>query len=219
MMHLIWSDLHWFGVREGNVGMDCRINFLLLLRPGEDVPNSLWWGGETLLLFGDPDFMPLMGEVQVVVWSTSGISSSLMVSNCLSNFGIDWKKLGLLSPWLADALPPDEDPMERNDDLGGLFLDENGNCICGLEEKCVQEVRCGKFSLLCLEKVFGSRWYLFNRSGVVGSAESGMCSISFWTTTSFWELLSTTVLSTRSVSSSSKSASEPIKQSEKSDKV
>lgn len=122
-----------FGVREGNEGIDCSINFLLLLlRPGE-VSNSVW-GGDTLLLLGDVDFMiPLVGEV--LPWSVLGISSSSMDSNCLWNLGRGRKNLGLPSPWLAAYVPPDEDPTPRIDGKRvGLFFKETGGCIGGLRQ-------------------------------------------------------------------------------------
>lgn len=98
------------GVSEGNDGIDWRINFLPLLTSG-DVPNPLWWG-ETLLLLGDDDLMPLLGDPP---WPNSGISSSWTVSKCLSDLD------------RATKLPvfPKEEPIEGKD-LGRLFFEENG---------------------------------------------------------------------------------------------
>jgi len=70
-----------WGVREGNEGMDCSINFRPLLRPGDD--PKLLCGGETLLLLGEV-LMPELGE-----WFSrriSGISSPETFWNCFSNF-------------------------------------------------------------------------------------------------------------------------------------
>lgn len=48
-----------WGVREGNEGMDCKISFLPLLRPGDDPKVH---GGETLLLLGEAVLTPEVGE-------------------------------------------------------------------------------------------------------------------------------------------------------------
>lgn len=107
-------DLHHclgLGVRHGNEGIDCNINFLLLLCP---MPEC---GGDTLLLFGEHDFTPLIGEALFSsrIW---GISFSPTVCSCLSElFPPPLKGFSFPNLWL------DDDPMASKD-LGGLPFEE-----------------------------------------------------------------------------------------------
>lgn len=108
-----------FGVRHGNEGIDCKINFLLLLWP---MPE---WGGETRLLFGEEHFTPLIGD-PLFSSKISGISFSPTVCSCLFMLTLKWFNFPNL--WLAD------DPMFRNE-RGGLPFVEFGNGIDCLELK------------------------------------------------------------------------------------
>lgn len=94
--------------------MDCNINFLLLLCPSPEC------GGDTLLLFGEQDLTPLIGEP--FSSSISGILSSPTVCNCLLSAAVFIPTLnGFSFPnlWLDDA----DDPMARKD-RGGLPFEE-----------------------------------------------------------------------------------------------
>lgn len=145
-------------------------------------------------------------------WRNSGISSSLMVSNCLSNFGGGGNKLDFPNPCLGRKLE-EEAAMEGNEDLGGFFFVENGSWPDGLQintkNKCIAvktELHLDKHATFV---TLGSVVYLPPRRGVAGGAESVFCSMSF-SIAVFWKLLSDMLFSAASVSSSSASASMPI---------
>lgn len=110
--------IHWFGVRDGNDGIDSRMSFRLLLTLGDKPPPL--WGGDTLFWLGEDDWTPPSGDPPP--WRKSGISSSLMVSN----FGGGGRKLDFPNPCLGRKLE-EEEAMEGNEDLGGFFFEENGS--------------------------------------------------------------------------------------------
>ncbi len=118
-------------VREGNEGIDCNINFRPLLRLG-DAPKSLW-GGVTLLLLGEEDLMPVLGEQ--LPRSISGISSSGTVWKFFSNLGTDRRILGFPSFWLV--YNPEEDPTVRKEVRGSLPFEEKGSGTNGLAHKFI----------------------------------------------------------------------------------
>lgn len=119
-----------WGVRDGNEGMDCKINFLPVLRPG-DGPKSVL-GGHTLLLLGEAVLTPVLGDTSP--WRISGISSSGTDWLCLSNLDSGRRIFGCPSFWLVYN-PEEDPPMLKTEDRGGLFFDENGSETICLEHK------------------------------------------------------------------------------------
>lgn len=103
-------------MRHGNEGIDCKINFLLLLCP---VPPEC--GGDTLLLFGELDLTPLIGEPLLLSSRISGISFSPTVCSCL--FPPPLKGFNFPNLWLDD-----DDPIAKKD-RGGFPFEELSNGI------------------------------------------------------------------------------------------
>ena len=77
-------------------------------------------GGDTLLLFGEQDFTPLIGD-PLFPSRISGISFSPTVCNCL--FSTPLKGFSVPNLWL------DDDPLIARKDLGGLPFEDFANAI------------------------------------------------------------------------------------------
>lgn len=141
----VLDDLHahclGLGVRHGNEGIDCKINFLLLLWP------MLECGGDTLLLFGEQDFTPLIGE-PLFSSRISGISFSPTVCSCLFMPPLKWFNF--------PNLGTEDDPMVKND-RGGLPFEELGNGIdCLALWKWIYVIRITSFKYL--HDLFNYKW-------------------------------------------------------------
>jgi len=116
------------GVSDGKDGMDCRINLRLLLSPGDG--PLLWWGGETLLPFGDRVFILLLGGLPF--WRTVGISSAEPPRKCFSILEWDLRNVDLPGPSIG-CKPADGRIAAR--DLGGLPFEEVDNGTDGLSHR------------------------------------------------------------------------------------
>lgn len=123
-------------MREGNEGIDCKINFLPPLRLGDDLISQL--GEDILLLFGEELLMHAIGELSP--WRISGISSSSGTTPWKCLLAWDQREFGFPSFWLVNNAEPE---MVVTKDLGGFPFDEKGNGSNGLSHTNERSINKG----------------------------------------------------------------------------